>query len=163
MKPYFLIIPLLFITSCTNDRIPETNIKIQSLEKQVQELKDENTKIKSENDSIKREIANIKEENVLLKAGWIPPTDNQMTGLPPWTKIMDNNSLFPEWSTFEETNGEECMKKAHDNYIKAGITKCIALGYKEADIKKDKCQLDTTFIQSLQKKKTNEEAACGPQ
>ena len=55
------------------------------------------------------------------------------------------------------------MKKAQENYIAAGIKKCIAAGYKEADIKKDKCQLDTAFIQSLQKKKTNEEATCGPQ
>lgn len=163
MKPYFLLMPFLFFTSCTKDTIPETNIKIQSLEKQVQELKIENSKLGIENENIKREIAIIKEENVLLKAGWIPPTDTQTTGLPTWTKMMDSNSLFPEWSTFEETNGAECMKKAQDNYIAAGIKKCIASGYKEADIKKDKCQLDTAFILSLQKKKTNEEAACGPQ
>lgn len=124
----------------------DDSTKIQFLEKQVQELKIEN--------------ARLREENELLKIGWIP-SSIQTT---PWassTTIIDNWFL-PEWTTFEEGNGVECMQKAYSEYIAAWTKKCKSLWYTDAQIQKDECQLDNAFIQSIQKQKTNVEATCGP-
>lgn len=134
--------------SCNMDWKDVKNPKITELETQIQALKIENNR--------------LKEENELLKIGWIPSTV-QTSSSSGWTTVVGANSLFPEWSTFEESNGAECMKKAYDTYIAEWIKKCKSIGYTDAEIQKDKCQLDIPVIQSLEKQKTNAEAACGPQ
>lgn len=155
MKFSFLLIPLLFLASCTNSGNNETLSKIQSLETKVITLEKENKNLKIEN-------ANLKEESNLIKAGWIPPENKQPSGLPPWMTGVSDGSMFPEWTTFEESNGATCMKKAKDNFMTAGIKKCTELGYKKADIQANKCQLDTSFINELNAKKKDAEAQCGP-
>jgi len=125
----------------------DKDIKITELETQIQALQEENTRLKWENE--------------LLKIGGIP-SSIQTTPVSSSTTVMDN-SLFPEWTTFEETNGADCMKKAHDMYISEWIKKCKSLGYTDAQIQKDGCQLDTSYIKTLEKQRTDAEAACGPQ
>lgn len=155
MKLILLLIPLIFLASCTNPENNEITTKIQSLETKVATLETENKNLKIENST-------IKEENTLLKAGWIPPDGNQASNLPPWVSSMSDGSMFPEWTTFEETNSAECFKKAYDVFIAAGTKKCIELGYKDAEIKANKCQLDNSYINELNKKRKDAEAQCGP-
>lgn len=147
-KLIFPFILILFLTSCTWIQDTEKDQKITELEKQIQILRIENT--------------NLKEENMLLQAGWIPSTVQTSTSSW-WTTVVGANSLFPEWSTFEETNGAECMKKAYNAYISEWVKKCKSLGYSDAQIQKDECQLDTSYIKTLEKQRTDAEAACGPQ
>lgn len=155
MKLILLLIPLIFLASCTNPENNEITTKIQSLETKVATLETENKNLKIENST-------IKEENNLLKAGWIPPTEAPTTGLPPWVSSMSDGSMFPEWTTFEESNAAECYKKAYDDFIAAGIKRCTELGYKDPEIKANKCQLETSFINELNAKKKDAEAQCGP-
>ena len=125
----------------------DKDAKITALETKIHTLQEENTRLKWENE--------------LLKIGGIP-SSIQTTPASSSTTVMDN-SLFPEWTTFEETNGADCMKKARDTYISEWIKKCKSLGYTDAQIQKDGCQLDTSFIKTLQKQRTDAEATCGPQ
>jgi len=62
MKLILLLIPLIFLASCTNPENNEITTKIQSLETKVATLETENKNLKIENST-------IKEENNLLKAG----------------------------------------------------------------------------------------------
>lgn len=149
MKKSFTIIAIIsLLSSCSIDYKWKKDVKISELEKQIQVLTIENT--------------NLKEENMLLKAGGIPSTV-QTSSSSWWTTVVGANSLFPEGSTFEETNGAECMKKAYNVYISEWIKKCKSLGYTDAQIQKDECQLDTSYIKTLEKQRTDAEAACGPQ
>lgn len=155
MKLILLLIPLIFLASCTNPENNEITTKIQSLETKVTTLETENKNLKIENST-------IKEENNLLKAGWIPPTEPPITGLPPWISSMSDGSMLPDWTTFEETNAVECYKKIHEVYLAEGIRKCKELGYKDADIQANKCKLENAYINELNKKKKDAEVQCGP-
>ncbi|NRH20958.1 hypothetical protein HOO68_02860 [Candidatus Gracilibacteria bacterium] len=155
MKIFFLLIPILLISSCTNSGNNETTTKIQSLETKIITLETENKNLKVEN-------ANLKEENNLLKAGGLPPDGNQPTALPPGVSSMTDGSMLPDGTTFEETNTTECLQKIHETYLAEGIKKCKELGYKDAEIQANKCQLDTSFINELNKKRKDAEAQCGP-
>ena len=146
-KILFSIILLSFLSSCTMNQDQDKDAKIRAFETQIQALQEENTRLKWENE--------------LLKIGGIP-SSIQTTPVSSSTTVMDN-SLFPEWTTFEETNGADCMKKARDMYISEWIKKCKSLGYTDAQIQKDECQLDTSYIKTLEKQRTDAEAACGPQ
>lgn len=143
---YLLLFLILTLSSCVQSQSIEKDIKIIELEKQIQELKIEN--------------ANLKENQSLINAWWIP-SEIQSTQLSWWTTVI--NPLFPEWTTFEETDSTECMRKAYNDYIAAWTKECRILGYTEKEIKIDKCQLSTTFINQLKTKKTNDEGKCGPQ
>ena len=131
-------------------------MQIQSLETKILSLETENKALKIEN-------ATIKEEVTLIKAGWIPSEPQTSSTLPLWVSSVSDGSLFPEWTTFEETTSVECFKKAYDSFIAAGTKKCIELGYKDAEIKANKCQLENSYINELNQKKKNAEAQCGPQ
>lgn len=155
MKIFFLLIPILLISSCTNSGNNETSIKIQSLETKVVILETENKNLKIEN-------ANLKEENNLLKAGWLPPDGNQPTTLPPWVSSMTDGSMLPEWTTFKESNATECLQKIHETYLAEWIKKCKELGYKDAEIQANKCQLENSYINELNTKRKNAEIECGP-
>lgn len=143
-----LIIPLMVIllSSCSLVENTDDTNWVQSLEKQIQELKIEN--------------ANLKENQSLINAWWVP-SEIQSTQSSWWTTVI--NPLFPEWTTFEETDSTECMKNAYNNYLAAWIKKCREIGYTKEEINTDKCQLSTTFINQLKTKKTNDEGKCGPQ
>ena len=148
MKKIIILIPLILLGSCTILGSETQDPRITELETQIQVLKREKTR--------------LQEENELLKIGWIP-SSVQTSSSSGWTTVVGANSLFPEGSTFEESNGAECMKKAYETYISEWIKKCKSIGYTDAEIQKDKCQLDIPVIQSLEKQKTNAEAACWPQ
>ena len=145
-KLILFLIPLLFLSSCSLDWHDDKDTKVIELEKQNQELK--------------RENANLKENQSLINAWWIP-TDIQPTEPTWWTKVV--NPLFPEWTTFEESDSTVCMKKAKDSYLAAWIKKCKSLGYTDTQIQKDECQLENSFINQLKTTRTIEEWKCGPQ
>lgn len=155
MKLNLLLIPIVLLSSCTNSGNSETTAKIQSLETKVATLETENKNLKIENST-------IKEENNLLKAGGIPPDASQTTALPPGVSSMSDNSMLPEWTTFEESNTAECYQKIHETYLAEGIKKCKELGYKDADIQANKCQLENSYINELNKKRKDAEMQCGP-
>lgn len=155
MKLILLIIPIVLLSSCTNSGNSETTAKIQSLEIKVATLETENKNLKIENST-------IKEENNLLKAGGIPPDASQTTALPPGVSSMSDDSMLPEWTTFEESNTAECYQKIHETYLAEGIKKCKELGYKDADIQANKCQLENSYINELNKKRKDAEMQCGP-
>lgn len=150
-----ILISLFFLSSCTIDWNDEKTIQIESLDTKILSLETENKNLKIENST-------IKEENNLLKAGWIPPDGNQISNLPPWVSSMSDGSMFPEWTTFEESNTADCFKKAYDSFIAAGTKKCVELGYKDTEIKANKCQLSIEFINELNTKRKGAEAQCGP-
>lgn len=134
----------------------EKTTQIQSLETKILSLETENKALKIEN-------ATIKEEVSLLKVGWVPSEPQASSGLPQWVSSVSDGSLFPEWTTFEETNSADCFKKAYDTFIAAGTKKCVELWYTDTEIKANKCQLSTEFINELNRKKNAAEMQCGPQ
>jgi hypothetical protein len=148
MKNIILIISIIWLlTSCSTDTNWEKDQKISELNTQIESLQQENSK--------------LREENELIKIWWIP-WSVQTTPVSSGVTIMDNGFL-PEWTTFEESNGVECMKKAYSEYIAAWTKRCQSLGYTDAQIQKDECKLDVAYIKTLQKQKTDAEAVCGPQ
>ncbi len=147
MKNIILIISIIWLFSSCNPNVDgEKDKEISELNTQIESLQQENSK--------------LREENELIKIGWIP-WSVQTTEASSGVTVMDNGFL-PEWTTFEESNGVECMKKAYSEYIAAWTKKCQSLGYTDAQIQKDECKLDVTYIKTLQKQKTDAEAACGP-
>lgn len=150
-----ILIFLFFLSSCTIDWKDENTTQVQSLETNILSLETENKALKIENKTIKEEIN-------LLKAGWIPSEPQALSVLPQWVSSVSDGSLFPEWTTFEETNSAECYKKAYDTFIAAGTKKCVELGYKDTEIKANKCQLSIEFINELNTKRKDAEAQCGP-
>lgn len=155
MKLILLIIPIVLLSSCTNSGNSETTAKIQSLEIKVATLETENKNLKIENST-------IKEENNLLKAGGIPPDASQTTALPPGISSVSDGSMLPEWTTFIEWSNKECFDKVYQIYLAEGIKKCKELGYKDAEIQTNKCQLENSYINELNKKRKDAEMECGP-
>lgn len=146
MKYILLCIPLLLFTSCTMNGTDTRDTRITELEKQVQELK--------------RENANIRENQALIDAWWIP-TEIQPTPAPSGSTDIDN-SMFPEWTTFEEANNAECLKQAQESFIASGNRACSSAWYTEDDIQSGKCKLTKEVIIALTTKRTNAESLCSP-
>jgi hypothetical protein len=106
LTPLLLVSTLIF-SACSigTKESPE----IQSLQVQIAKLH--------------RENASLREENTLLKAGGTPQDVN-----------IADNSILPAGTTFEESNNQDCLKKAYDHFITEGNSRCISAGYSTGDI-----------------------------
>ena len=97
MKFFLLFISITLLSACT---LQTENTEVELLKAQITKLQQEN--------------ANLREENTLLKAGGKPQSVN-----------VSDNSIFPAGTTFEESNNQDCLKKAYDHFIMEGNARCI--------------------------------------
>jgi hypothetical protein len=133
MKKYLIFVCLLLLSACSIGT--KESPQIQSLQSQITELQ--------------RENANLREENTLLKAGGTPQNVN-----------VSDSSLFPAGTTFEESNNQECLKKAYDRFITQGNSRCIQAGYSTGQIESGACKLTEKTINELNTLRKNEESTC---
>jgi hypothetical protein len=134
MKIISLLIISIFVISACSIGTKESS-QIQSLQAQITELQ--------------RENANLREENILLKAGGTPQSVN-----------VSDSSIFPAGTTFEESNNQECLKKAYDHFIMEGNARCIQAGYSTGQIGSGACKLTEKTIDELNTLRKNEESTC---
>ncbi len=141
MKIAIILIPIIFLTSCSINRQDEKDAKIRELEQLVEQQK--------------TEIEKLNDEMILLKS-WIG-SKNFSDGLG-----MQSNVATPEDMTFKETSSKDCIEKARKEYMDAGNKQCEQMGFTKADMAARKCKLTKEFIDVIQKKLQDDELACGP-